>query len=269
MWENIKEWGTLIIAMVALIQPWLITAWKKFILKGIIYIHETGSLEIGYSNFGETIGLHGTLLAANKDQFISNMELKIVKLKDNSNHLLEWGVFRSTKLTISPSKEASFELPSGFLITMNQPYKYNIQFHDKKIQNEMRPFLIQLRDNYNKTVAPEIRKQYDGMNQKLEATEHLQIFHKFFSEFIKTDIAIRTHSKIERLLYWEPGEYLIELKVLTMRPEQIFTKKWKFNLTEDEYELLRQNNIMIIIEACGQPPGEFNFAYVKYEGAAN
>ena len=59
--EFLKGWGSLIIATVALVQPWMIALWKRFVRPGTIDIHETGTIEIGYSSFGPTIGLRGTL----------------------------------------------------------------------------------------------------------------------------------------------------------------------------------------------------------------
>jgi len=58
-----KENGILLLAIYGVVQVWIIALWKKYIKKGKIRIFETGSLEIGYSAFGPTIAVNGTLRA--------------------------------------------------------------------------------------------------------------------------------------------------------------------------------------------------------------
>ena len=82
----LKGWGSLIVAAVALVQPWVIGLWKKFFRPGTIDIHETGTIEVGYSGFGPTIGLRGTLRAVHRDQFVRDIQLAVAKLKDDSKH---------------------------------------------------------------------------------------------------------------------------------------------------------------------------------------
>lgn len=60
--EFIRSFGTLILVIYSIIQVWLIAFWKKYIRKGEIDIHETGTIEIGYGNFGPTVGLNGTMI---------------------------------------------------------------------------------------------------------------------------------------------------------------------------------------------------------------
>lgn len=146
MIDFLKGWGSLIIAGIALIQPWLIATWKRFFRQGEIDIHETGGIELGYNNFGPTIGLNGTLRAANRDQFVRSISLTITKMKDNSRHTFEWGLFRSAKLSSSGTQEMSFELPSGFMLTTAQPHRYSIQFYDAMAYAEVRQHLDKLRE---------------------------------------------------------------------------------------------------------------------------
>src|SRR5438552_10322360 len=95
----LKGWGSLIVAVVALIQPWVIALWRRFFRPGTIDIHETGTIEVGYSGFGPTIGLRGTLRAVHRDQFVRDIQVAIAKVKDGSKHSFEWVVFRAEKLT--------------------------------------------------------------------------------------------------------------------------------------------------------------------------
>src|ERR1700682_1369881 len=94
----LKGWGSLIVATVALIQPWIIALWRKAFRPGSIDIHETGTIEIGYSSFGPTVGLRGTLRAVHHDQFVRIIDLTVIKEKDAARHFFPWVVFRAEKL---------------------------------------------------------------------------------------------------------------------------------------------------------------------------
>jgi len=75
--ELLSKYGTLIVAIIALIQPWVVYLWKKFVRKGEIKLYPTGSIEVGYSSYGPTIGLHGTFRCLNQDGSLAQLVLKL------------------------------------------------------------------------------------------------------------------------------------------------------------------------------------------------
>lgn len=82
---------SLVIAGIALIQPWLIAMWKKFFRGAKIEIYPSG-LEIGYSVYGPTISLHGTLRAPHRDIFIKRIRLKLRRVQTNEEQRLWTGL---------------------------------------------------------------------------------------------------------------------------------------------------------------------------------
>jgi hypothetical protein len=93
--EFFSQHFTSVVALIALIQPWAVYLWKKFIRKEEINLYPTGSIEVGYSSFGPTIGLNGTFRCLNQDVFVNSISVEIIKQKDKSTHSFDWGVFRS------------------------------------------------------------------------------------------------------------------------------------------------------------------------------
>lgn len=79
-----------IVSFFLIVQVRLIALWKRYMKKGQINLYETGTVEIGYSTFGPTIGINGTLRAWNKDVFVRSIDLMVVREKDKSqpNRLL-------------------------------------------------------------------------------------------------------------------------------------------------------------------------------------
>jgi len=256
MKEIVSKFGTLIIAVIALIQPWVRYLWKKFFKKGKIDIFPSGTIEIGYSLFGPTVAINGTLRCLNQDLFISAMSLIIVKQKDNSTHIFEWGVFRSQKLT-HKGEEAEFELPYGFMLTTSFPKRYNIVFVDMETRNEMQTMLQRVRTKWVEFISKEPIPFQDK-----------QVILQKYEEFSKTSIPLEAFSKLDRLCYWEPGYYDLILKTYTSEPNRIFEKRWKFKLLEEEIKAIRLNVVKILQDACIVPSyAQYNFAYAKYEEA--
>jgi hypothetical protein len=61
--------ATAVIALVALLRPDIERVFQR--RKAVVDVHPAGRLEVGFSNFGPTIGLQGTMQAINGDEFIA------------------------------------------------------------------------------------------------------------------------------------------------------------------------------------------------------
>ena len=94
---------SLVIAIIALVQPWLIALWKKFSRNPEIEIYPSGNLEIGYSEYGPTIALHGTLRALHGDVFIKRIRIRVRRVRTNEEHWFAWAAFRSPVLAFKPA----------------------------------------------------------------------------------------------------------------------------------------------------------------------
>jgi hypothetical protein len=245
--EFLKTWSAHIIAFVALIQPWIIGIWKYFFRQGHIDIYETGAIEIGYSMFGATIGLHGTLRAVHRDKFVRRITLTVIKHKDKSEHNFEWGVFRKGPYFLD-LRRAIFELPSGFMLLTSQPYRYDILFQDMALQQEIRPHLEKVS----------------------QAWILAQLTSTTYDQFSKGTVHVNAYTALDRLIYWDAGSYTLKMSVWTTRPEQDFSKEWSYELTEKDVKSIRLNVVRMLRDTC-LPPRimiPYNFANVEYKPSA-
>jgi len=268
MKEFFKIYGTIIIATVALIQPWLVALWKKYFRQGKIEIYQTGNIEIGYSAFGPTIGLNGTLRCLNRDLFVQKIYLELIKEKDSSTHIFEWGVFRTEKLTIEGNQQASLELPSGFMSLTSVPYRYNIQFHDLLLQSEMRPIINNVKEKWSKKIT-EIDKTelMRLLSQNLSLPVQLQDpFGPLYDTFSRSSTHVEAFGSLNQLYYWEEGIYSLKMTARTSKPDKLFGKKWQFTLNKEEVKIVRLNVLKLLQDTCNRPSfGPYFFAYPKYE----
>jgi len=213
-----------------------------------------GTMEVGYSGFGPTIGLNGTLRCINQENFVQSIDLKIIKHKDDSKHCFHWTVFRSQKLTLK-GEEAELELPYSFMINISQPKRYNILFADMNTRDEMQ------------AVLRNVYKEWETSLQKfvsLGTLDSILMNKKYYEEFSTSKVHVDAFAALDRMCYWESGEYSVELKIYT--PKRTFVEKWKFGLTEEYTSLIRLNAIKILQDTCRvQTVSQYNFAYPKYE----
>ncbi len=266
MIEFFKQWLTPIVAVLALLQPWIIIVFRKLFVKGTVEIYETGSIEVGYSSFGATIGLHGTLRVLQRDQFIRSIELTVTKQKDHSTHVFNWGAFRTQKLTASGAEEASVELPYGFLLTTTQPHRYNIQFFDTSLQEEIRPHLIKVAKAWSEAVG---QMPTLGVSFAPVQAAHQQAVQDLWQQFSKKDPLLEAYTAIDRLCYWDPGRYFFEMRVNTANPGRTFMRSWSFELSQDDVKSLRLNTVKLLGDVCGRVYGQYNFAWAKYQPVAH
>ena len=133
-----------IVATIAFLQTWVIKAGGNLVHRRRIKIYPSGSPEIGYSVFGPTIGLYGTLRALNGDVFVRQIRVKVHRIRTNGEHWFAWLAFRSPVMMLGESAAPPPELPSSFIVSSSQPYRYNITFHDADIGEEIRPHMQRL-----------------------------------------------------------------------------------------------------------------------------
>src|SRR5690349_6655447 len=116
------RWWTLGISVIALMQPWLIGVWKKYVRRGRMRVYKTGFIEVGYGQFGPTIALRGTLRAADRDLFVTNISLIVTKIRDNSIHEFEWLSFRLSRAMLGQPQPTDIEFPSSFIVTTSNAH---------------------------------------------------------------------------------------------------------------------------------------------------
>jgi hypothetical protein len=268
--EFLKGWGSLIIAAIALVQPWVISIFKKFFRRKRIEIYETGMIEIGLSAFGPTIALLGSLNALHGDAIVRDMTLKVVRLKDKAEHDFSWAFFRPLKF-VATGADPSLQFCSTFVAPSTSPYHFNIIFLDRDLIDEARPLADKLRERWNEFLKAkgQLADVDTAANVDLVKARIEQIKPHAYQDFAKTSEHVNTYTALQQMFYWHPGQYSLQLKIVTVHPDNKFIKKWAFRLTEDDSKLIKLNLMNVLQEICGVTQFPYNFAYVKYESVPN
>lgn len=246
-----------IVATLGLIQPWLTGIWKKLFFKGIPKLYPSGSIEVGFSELGPTVGLQGTIKAENKDVFITYMELRVTKLKNKEEHKFIWAAFRPLTISFGRPLE-SFEIPASLIIKEKQPYKFSIVFSDVDTQNEILPFVENCRNELFK-----FQQEVTVDPTKTQEQRNIEIFGKYKKSAIVTKAYSDTRDKI----YWEKGTYKLDIIIHTEKRNFIYY--YKFDMTDRDYELIKlnaltitENPLTLYLKVGGVP---YNFASCNYK----
>jgi len=264
MKEFLRTYGILIIATYGVVQIWLIALWKHVIWIGRLAIYKTGRLEVGYSNFGPTLAVNGTLRAERKMVFVSNVSIVVTRDQDGSIHRFEWKAFRSTQLRIGAADPITIELPAAFNVSPDQPHRFNIVFSDIKTSSELEGALVRV----NQAWRQYLTAKHDEITAALVTpgvTADSLAAHLFESDFSRNSQEYhQAWDILSRKNYWEAGTYRLRFEVKTSGPDKEFVAQWRFSLSDQDFENLRLNAVATLREIClGQ--SQYIFAYPDFE----
>jgi hypothetical protein len=274
-WNWTREDWTLAVAILALVLPWIVGLYKRLFRSGTVDIYETGMLEIGYSGFGATIGVMGTLRSRDRDMFIQRVFLTLTSPAGGAPQKFEWSAFRTTKTVlgqtgtiigqVGQTGEVSVDVPASFMISAIQPHRYNIIFSDTRLFQQMQSMLQNLVRSWRPFVQANVG-EIGGATDPQAQRKLLQAVNRAYDKFSNTPEYVAALAEIERLFFWIPGVYKLTIHIDTARPSRHYSKTWAFTLSELDVNNLKQNYSAILDEACGLPlsTGQYNFVYAPY-----
>jgi len=247
--EFLANWGSLLVATAALIQPWCFLLWEKYVRKGRVSIHESGEIALGFSNIGPSIELHGTLKSENKDIFITKILLEVTRRKDNLKHDFCWLLFCGHKARTSNLEDVDIERASSFWIRKNDSHRYRIVFSDSETKQDIDRCIKEFNDSWNNIL---------DLSDDADNTSHMT-----YQGFSSSPDHLKAFTSIDHMFYWEPGLYSIRFKVYLSNTNKPQSNEWEFMLTDQDSKELRLNVIRYLSSIC---LGENNFAirYLDY-----
>ena len=242
--EFLKDYGGHILGLLALVQVWIIAVWKRYVRKGRLDLYPAGTIEIGFSTFGPTVNLGGTLRAQHDSVFVQRMGVRVIRLKDRAEHILDWRAFRPNVVTIAPNPTTTFSVAASFLVSTAVPRTYNVFFASQQFVADYQALVQPLRDTWQ------------GFPQQVQQEST-------FGRFVAAKHGTDMHAAISHGFYWHAGEYELQLTVETSQARQHPVQRWRFTITAKDEQDLRLNIVSIIREIVGLPV-LYNFAYKPY-----
>jgi hypothetical protein len=238
---DIYEWGTLAVAVIALVQPWGVWIYRKYLRPGKLELYKTGSLEIGFSLFGPTIAFIGTLRALNHDAFVEEVTAKVIRVKDKAEHDFRWIAFRPASIDITGRAPIEMEFASSFLVTPNSPRRLNILFNDERQLQDMTPTIQKYIAEWHKCAYGDTTS---GANKVFDPSSDQKS--ECVNKFKQETISAETYGSLLSKFYWEPGNYSLSIEAVVAKPNGPMIRRYDFQVTEGDSEGLKLNIISML-----------------------
>lgn len=224
--KNLLPLLPLVFVLVMLSQA-LIRLLSPLFIRPKIQVYPSGQIEIGFSQFGSTITLFGTLQSKIGDNFITQIELLVKDTTGQICRTFEWRALKPYTFSLVPNKEEmKLELVSAFLLSTKAPFKYNIVFVDDELLKSYTGEVLKIHQLWK-----------DDEKKDMEA-------------FLQTDAVQTMLTKFHEDFYWKAGHYNLNMVIHTQN--KTYTTPFQLSLTEQQVEVLKSNLIKIVKLICDE-----------------
>lgn len=266
-WQLLKDYGGHILGFLGLAQVWVIAFWRRFFSRGRLAVYETAAIEIGFSAFGPTVNLLGTLRARDKDVFVQRMRVRVVRAHDRAEHTFTWRAFRPSTVTLGAGAPLALEVAGSFLVSTAAPRQYNVFFASAVFAAQYEPQIQPLRDAWRAFLEEQLRRaNVDPALQLPRLLENPALLADQFNEFIRAGHATGLHAAISNGFFWHAGDYHLDFMIDTESQAEATSRRWRFTISAQDEQNLRLNVVTLIRELCYLPV-VYNFAYKEYVAA--
>ena len=224
--------------------------WDRFIPPQNIKNYLSDTVEIGYSQYGMTLGVTGTITAAGKFTFITNMSIELLTKSSRYIFVFDWLAFRPIQFGETGVKGSGIKTASKFMVTEGEPYKYNIVFADQLQYATINP------------IIKEIRKGWDALTAENAALSTPQNPTQLFENFLQRKEIVHAQAVLRNQCYWRAEPYTLKLNFSGKSGQKIHEDIKTFILTAEDIKKMEINPIATIADLCKLPGIPYAFLKV-------
>ena len=189
---------TAIVAVIALIQPWVIKLWNMIFKKIKITFIPSGKIKLFYNRSGAYVQIGGVIEAKNQDTVIKDISAKITRLCDNAELKMDWSSFDvPVYQSIAGNIVTTTEIARPFKVKANDLSPVFVEFRNVDDQ-----FLDSLNEKYNslllqaRTIANPTISLEDARQNFKSTPEYQKIKEELLESF-----------------YWKVSQYVLKISV--------------------------------------------------------
>lgn len=237
------------LSLIAILIPIIQWVWKKFIVKPELKHYPTGRAYLFINRSGSYIRFEGVFEALKKSISIRNVNLKIVRKKDEKVLNLTWSVFISpVNQQIVGAYSSVSEIAHPFRIEADSVGCAFIEFSD-----------------FYEAAAKTLRPYFDNLE---EAILEIDVGNKSYKEAYKEFIALNEYGDIkkaiEQELFWIISEY--EMMLEAEYGEKKVTFNYYFDVTNENMKDLKHNmdeTIALVLKSKYRIPSNYKVVQVQ------
>ena len=207
-----------IIALIALIQPWIIKLWSVLIKKAKIMLIPSGKIKLFYNRSGAYVQIGGVIEAKNQSVVIRNISGKITRLSDNAELKMDWSSFNTPV----------FQNIGGNIVTTTEiarPFKVK--------GNDLAPIFVEF-TNIDSVFVNRMMEIHNSLSAQARAIATPDIsLEQARNEFKKTNAYKEAKEELIESFYWKASQYILVISVYYgSHAKQDFFYKFSLDLAE-------------------------------------
>lgn len=214
-----------VIAMLALLQPWIIKLWDRFGRKIRVNFIPSAKIKLYYNRSGAYVYLGGVIETKNKAAIVKDIAVKVVRKKDKAELLLDWSSFMIPVFqSVGGNAVTTSEIARPFKVEAGSLYPVFVEFASTNIQESNH-----LTEIYN-TIALELARIMQPsitIDQAKYALANSSSYQAFRDELLQN-------------FYWKADDYVIELTI-TYNDTKTQQYKFKFSIDASEAAAFKGN----------------------------
>ena len=243
----------LAIAILALIRYDVVKLFKPLLTD--VSLESTGKIEIGFSNYGPTISIPGSLIAKRSESFVVWIDA-IVTSPTGAKNSLSW-VFKSPlsyNFLDGETDLSSFgESACPIYVTPGIGSHGVFTFSDVNVWQGINEPLFAVTEKINRHVEEIISKE-DNQNAAQTSLAALQsrVFTQAIADMGEAEL-LSILQKIESKMFWEAGLNVIEFSITTKHPSKTCLQSHSVYISDEDIVQLRRNTRQVLLSALGRP----------------
>jgi hypothetical protein len=245
------------ISLLALFRPEWNSAYKR--IKSDIEIYPPEGVEFSFAGFGPQITVNGTLRALYCDHYISDMRAIIKKNGADEETLFPWRIFQSPEVVIDFSsrrqKEIEITTAAPFSLKTGSPAKISVIFTDNNEIVKLKELAASTREKWQAYISlPQVQKTIRELQNDPKLVLNQNILFEAFAQRLRKNNEFcldNLRSKLESLIFWEPGEYHVRLSTSTNRPTREIEFSFIFEISPEQVDRLNFNANKLAMDICG------------------
>lgn len=216
-----------VIAGVALIQPWLIAVYKKFVKKLKVIFRPSSTIKLFYNQSGSYVSLGGVIESQNKSSVINNISVKIVRESDKAELKMDWSTFSSPIFQlIAGNAVTSSETARPFKIEANNLYPVFVEFINKNANenDRMKEIVDDIKNNTHELIKNNPAADFQT---NLKSLKQYKNYKEYEKELLEN-------------YYWKEGKYSLYMDI-SFNEKEALQNKYCFEVTKDDVKKFKEN----------------------------
>lgn len=215
-----------ILAIIALIQPWAIAAWKKFFKPLKVTFIPSAKIKLYYNRSGAYIYLGGVIEAKNRPVVIKDIAAKVIRQSDKAELTMDWSSFMVPVFqSVGGNSVTTSEIARPFMVGANGLNPIFVEFANTDAQMTNRLSKIHEKLTLeSRRIANIINTPFEQAKGQLQAIPEYQTFREELLENF----------------YWKVSDYQIELSI-SYNDNKTELYKYRFSLDQDETNEFKKN----------------------------